>query len=90
MPHLAHRLVLVRLDGNQFVPVARLDGVSNHRIGDNFITGGVRDCGNGPDIVIRSADWRQTIRIKYKDGSLTAVSLGPNSDQTALHADLAC
>ena len=90
MPHLAHRLVLVRLDGNQFVPVARLDGVSNHRIGDNFITGGVHDCGNGPDIVMPSADWRQTMRINYKDGGLTAVSLGPNSDETAIHAELTC
>ncbi|MFU8825304.1 hypothetical protein [Yoonia sp.] len=90
MPHLAHRLVLVRLDGNQFVPVARLDGVSNHRIGDNFITGGVRDCDNGSDIVIPSADWRQTMRINYQYIRLTAVSLGPKSDETAIHADLTC
>ena len=36
MPHLAHRLVLVRLDGARFLPVAQLDGISNHRIGEAF------------------------------------------------------
>ena len=36
MPHLARRLVLVRLDGARFLPVAQLDGISNHRIGEAF------------------------------------------------------
>lgn len=90
MPHLARRLVLVRLEGNRFLPVARLDGFSNHRIGENFITGGVRDCGAGPEILIPSADWRNVIRATYENGRLNAVNLGPFTSAQALETLLSC
>ncbi len=90
MPHLANRLVLVRLDGDRYSPVAQMDGVSNHRIGEDFVTGGVRDCGAGPVILIPSADWRQVIRATYEDGRLTATARGPFTTVRALEAGLAC
>ncbi|MDD7969639.1 hypothetical protein [Roseinatronobacter alkalisoli] len=90
MPHLARRLVLVRPDGNRFVPVARLDGVSNHRIGEDFITGGVRDCAAGPGIIMLSADWHHLLRITFENGRLRAAGLGPFSNAQALEAVLAC
>ena len=90
MPHLANRLVLVRLDGDRFSPVAQMDGVSNHRIGEDFVTGGVRDCGAGPVILIPSADWRQVIRATYEEGRLTATARGPFTTVRALEAGLAC
>lgn len=56
-PHLQRDLVFVRLEGNRLVEFARLPGLTNHRIGDNTITSALRDCGNGPEVLLANADW---------------------------------
>ncbi len=90
MPHLARRLVLVRLEGDRLVPIDRLGGVSNHRIGDDFIAGGVRDCGGPPEVLTPSADWRRVTRVTLEDGRLKAVDLGPFTGVSELDAMLVC
>ena len=90
MPHLARRLVLVRLEGNGLVPVAQLDGISNHRIGEAFITGGVRDCGAGPEMLLPTSDWQQIARVRFVGDRLTAASYGPFISAAALAAELSC
>lgn len=90
MPHLARRLVLVRLEGERFIPVAQLDGISNHRIGEDFITGGVRDCGGAPELLLPSADWNRIARVALNNGRLVAADQGPFSSAQALQAMLAC
>jgi hypothetical protein len=83
MPHLAKRLILVELAGNRFVPVAQMDGVSNHRIGQDFITGGVVFCTDGPRILVPSGDWQRRLQVRYADGALRVVGdvalSGPNA-----------
>jgi hypothetical protein len=89
MPHLVRQLVLVELQGARFVPVARLDGVSNHRIGQNFITRALHDCPSGPVILLPSGDWKRIVRVTFENGQLQATDHGPfrNSDlQTAAGA----
>jgi hypothetical protein len=90
MPHLARRLVLVGLDGDRFVPIARLEGVSNHRIGENFITGGVRDCGAGPELLLPVADRSSIARITFANGRLKVEEQWPWAGAEALDARLAC
>ncbi|MFN5998437.1 MAG: FG-GAP repeat domain-containing protein [Paracoccaceae bacterium] len=63
-PHLRKDLVFVRLDGDRLVETLRLPGLTNHRIGDDFISGGVRDCGQGPELVLASADWSRLMRVR--------------------------
>jgi hypothetical protein len=72
-PHLLKELVFVRLEGDRLVETLRLPGLSNHRIGDDFISGGVRDCGEGAELVLASADWTRVMRVL--DGQVT--DLGP-------------
>jgi hypothetical protein len=67
-PHLRADLVFVRQDGSILREVARLRGVTNHRIGDDFISGGLRDCGNGPELVAASPDWSRLLLIRWQDG----------------------
>lgn len=90
MPHLARRLVLVRLEGERLAPVARLGGVSNHRIGEDFITGGVRECGGRPEVLLPSADWQRVLRVTFVDGQLSAADDGPFTSVRALEAMLVC
>lgn len=63
-PHLLAELVFVRLDGDRLVETMRLAGLTNHRIGDAFISGGVRDCGAGLELVLASKDWSQVMRVR--------------------------
>jgi len=90
MPHLAQRLVLVGLQGERFVPLARTGGISNHRIGEDFITGGLRECDTGPELLIPSADWRRVLRVTYDRGRLVAQDHGAFSGARTLEASLAC
>lgn len=63
-PHLLKDLVFVRLEGDQLIEALRLPGLTNHRIGDDFISGGVRDCGQGPELILASADWSRVMRVR--------------------------
>jgi len=75
-PHLAKILKIARFRGGRLEPVAELRGFSNHRIGDDFITGGVRDCGGGAEIVIPDADWQRIMAVHLEGGEAIARVLG--------------
>jgi hypothetical protein len=75
-PHLLAELVFVRLEDERLVEVARLPGLSNHRIGDDVISGGVRECGAGPELVLASKDWTRIVRVRW-DGGPQAADAGP-------------
>lgn len=62
-PHILGELVFVRMEGPRLVETARIAGLSNHRIGDDFISGGVRDCGQGPELILASRDWTRIMGV---------------------------
>lgn len=74
-PHLLKELVFVRLEGDRLVETLRLPGLTNHRIGDDFISGGVRDCGEGPELILASQDWTRVMRVR--DGKVADVGPMP-------------
>ena len=74
-PHLAGILRVWSLRDGQLVEIASKSGFSNHRIGEDFITGGVRDCGDGPELVLPNFDWSRTMVVTWADGTLEAVPL---------------
>lgn len=74
-PHLRADLVFVRLEGDRLVETLRLPGLTNHRIGDSFISGGVRDCGQGAELVLASKDWSRVMRVL--DGQVSDVGPMP-------------
>lgn len=72
-PHLAKTLRIWRYDAGTLREVAAASGLTNHRIGEDFISGGIRDCGAGPQIVTADADWRRVVLTTLaRDGSLSA------------------
>ncbi|AZL60445.1 VCBS repeat-containing protein [Tabrizicola piscis] len=72
-PHLLGDLVFVRLEGDRLVETQRLPGLTNHRIGQDVISGGLRDCGQGPELVLASMDWTRMLGVR--DGQVD--DLGP-------------
>ncbi|MEM1129983.1 MAG: VCBS repeat-containing protein [Pseudomonadota bacterium] len=57
-PHIAPTLKVWTWGAGGLTEVAQMEGVTNHRIGENFISGGLRDCGMGPQMVLADKDWR--------------------------------
>lgn len=86
-PHLVRRLRIWRLEGGALREIAALDGVTNHRIGDREISGGLRDCGTGPELVLLSPDWTRIVAVTMPGPA--GRDLGAN-DPAALADALAC
>jgi hypothetical protein len=89
-PHLAQELVVVRLSGRRLVEVARLGGLTNHRIGEAVIRGGLRDCGAGPELVLATPDWTGARVVRLQGAVLQAGPVAPIEGTAGLDRALAC
>ncbi|MCW1950764.1 MAG: VCBS repeat-containing protein [Octadecabacter sp.] len=90
-PHLAKTLRVFEWDGVGLVLDAELGGLTNHRIGQDFISSGVRDCGAGPEMVTADSDWSDIMVTRMEGGVLETHSVAAFSrDQldTVLNCDL--
>ncbi len=76
-PHLARELVFVRLVGDRLIELARLKGVTNHRIGDDVISGGLRRCNGRDSLILANADWSQVTEVTWGATGPQARALGP-------------
>ena len=89
-PHLAKTLRIVNIDGDSLVEKASAGGVTNHRIGEADIAGGIRDCGNGPEMLMASADWSNMLAVTYDGSEISARSIGEDTSRPAFARALAC
>ena len=89
-PHLAKTLRIWRYQNGQLTPVADQPRLTNHRIGQDYISGGIRDCGGGPEIITANADWTLVMASRLANGGITTRALGPFNNRTSLTDALAC
>ncbi len=80
-PHLAKVLRVWRYEALNtgqvgLTEVATLDDVTNHRIGWDYIAGGLRDCGQGPEMVLADAGWASIVAVTFDGTSLSRRRLG--------------
>ncbi|WP_088623712.1 VCBS repeat-containing protein [Oceanicola sp. 22II-s10i] len=78
-PHLAKVLRIWRLEGGRLREVAAAEGFTNHRIGDRVIHGGVRDCGQGAEVLTADGAWSRLLATRLRDGRIVARDLGAYS-----------
>ncbi|MEM7044907.1 MAG: VCBS repeat-containing protein, partial [Pseudomonadota bacterium] len=83
-PHLGKTLKIVTPEGEELVEIASASGFSNHRIGERFISGGIRDCGDGPEIVLVDGAWRRVVAVRMEATELVSRDL----DIFETHQDL--
>ncbi|MBB3712102.1 hypothetical protein FHS00_001679 [Limimaricola variabilis] len=76
-PHLARVLRVWRMQDGVLKQVAALEGLTNHRFGVPRIEGGIRDCGEGTELVLADAGWQRAMAVRLIDGALTAREIGP-------------
>lgn len=89
-PHLSKTLKVVTLRDGKLEPLAEAPGFSNHRIGEDFISGGVRECDSGVEAVIADANWTRVMAVQLVEGALQSRDLGPLSGPESFEAALSC
>lgn len=89
-PHLARVLRVWRFGTgpDRLTPLAEAPGLSNHRIRETEISGGLRDCGAVPEIVTADAGWTRVMASRLTAAGLEARAIaavtGPDSFARAL------
>lgn len=91
-PHLAKTLRVWRYDGTGVLtPVDALAGLTNHRIGDEVIEGGIRSCpGELPQIVTADANWSFVQFTTLEGGALRTKRGDPYRGAESLADALIC
>ena len=89
-PHLAKILRVWSYRAGSLQQVAQKQGLTNHKIGNNFITGGVQQCGNKSSMITVDADWERLIKTSLKNGKLTSEDIGPYAGTESANAALNC
>jgi hypothetical protein len=70
--------------------LAAAGGFSNHRFGDPALSGGVRDCGAGPELVLADADWSRVLVARLDGSFIDAAIHADSASPDALAKALAC
>lgn len=78
-PHLAKTLRVWRFEDGGLRQIADLPGLSNHRIGWDYIEGGIRNCGAGPEMVMADGAWRNVMLVRLSGDGLQAEAAAPYS-----------
>lgn len=89
-PHLAKTLRIWQYRGAQLTEVATLGNVTNHRIGEPDIAGGIRDCGQGPEMILASANWRELLAVTWDGAGFGREVLGTDTSRRAFARAMAC
>jgi len=89
-PHLAKTLRIYEFREGDLQLEASFQGVTNHRIGERDIAGGIRTCAGVPEVIVADQAWREVLAIRW-DGSAFDVSrLGPHRGRQSFSAAMAC
>jgi len=89
-PHLAKTLRIWRFQNGGLVEVAQAAGLTNHRIGEADIAGGLRNCGTGPMMITANANWTRLIASTLKDGKIVSRDIGPHDGRESFARALTC
>lgn len=89
-PHLRRVLVIWQVQGDRLVPLVEIPGVTNHRLGEADILGGIRDCGAGPEVVVARADWSGLVGVRLMAGQTQVQDLGGGASAARFEAAMAC
>jgi hypothetical protein len=89
-PHLSKILTVWRWRDGRFEKVADRAELTNHRIGETTISGGMRDCDGLVEAVTANADWTRIMATRLDTGRLLSRDLGPYSGPESFAAALRC
>ncbi len=89
-PHLAKKLRVWSYKDSELKEIASKGGYSNHRIGEDFISGGIRQCNGTTEMITADAYWQRILSTKLINGKLLSEDIGIFNDTASLTAALQC
>ncbi|WP_408057666.1 FG-GAP repeat domain-containing protein [Tritonibacter aquimaris] len=89
-PHLAKTLRIWRYQDGALVEVAALRGLTNHQIGQDFITSGLRRCGDTVELITADAHWQSVVATVLQADQLKSRVIGAFQKDPELKRALAC
>lgn len=89
-PHLAKTLRVWRFEARSLKEISSKAALTNHRIGDNFITSGIRSCANDPEMITVDASWQRLVASRLSNGQIISRDIGAFSGASSLRAALEC
>ncbi|MEM6619216.1 MAG: VCBS repeat-containing protein [Pseudomonadota bacterium] len=90
-PHLAQTLRVWRYDGGRLTELARLTGVTNHRIGEPYIVSALRACaGSEPEMILTDGARRDLLAVRFNGNALTARVVGRYRNRDSISAAARC
>ncbi len=89
-PHLAKTLRVWRYSNRSLTEIASLEGLTNHKIGEDFISGGIRECGAGPEIITADASWQTVMATRMIGSDLKTRKIAPFLNPDSLKSALRC
>lgn len=89
-PHLARILRIWRFENGELRQVATRQGLTNHRIGWDFITSGIRDCGDGLELITADADWSHVMATRFDGSALSTRAVSAYESPGSIARALSC
>ncbi|MEE4188267.1 MAG: VCBS repeat-containing protein [Roseobacter sp.] len=89
-PHLAKTLRIWRYDDGTLTQIASRAGLTNHRIGEKDIAGGIRDCGAGPEMILADSTWSSMMLLRLEGGHITSEAIASETTRAAFAKAMAC
>jgi FG-GAP-like repeat len=88
-PHIRGDLVIARFSNGTITELDRLKGLTNHRIGDDYISGGLNTCSGKPELQLADLSWDRVMRVYWKDGKFAVDDMG-SMPKVGLKQNLTC
>ncbi len=89
-PHLGKVLKIYHYFNRELVLATSMQGFSNHRIGEDFISGGVRNCGQGDEIITADANWQRIMSTTVQGGNVSSRVVGTVAEPNGFARVMAC
>lgn len=89
-PHLAKSLTIYKFQDGKLAYLRKFDGLTNHRNGSDTILGGIRDCGDGPEIVTANGNWSRVVISRLTGDRIQAKSVSDYKGPASIEAAMTC
>lgn len=89
-PHLAKTLRIYEFRPGELKLEASFEGVTNHRIGERDIAGGIRTCTGRPELVVADATWSSVLALHWDGARFETTRLGSHRGRSSFSQAMKC
>ena len=89
-PHLAKTLRIYEFRDGKLTLEGSLEGVTNHRIGERDIAGGIRLCDETPEIIVADAGWQVVLAVRWSGDGFDVTDLGTHQGRSSFADAMNC